>query len=299
MHAPEIYFRAGMSAKATASVYNFNDDLDLSVDVNSADSTSVPTDTAYTSLLRTSSREIASENLNDVKDRISTVPPLAADFIDQITSPDVKLGRVASEGSLDRIATGMVGGGTAESNGRPESYPGWGNERNNTKINDSFVSRGAKSYINTRSGVSLDRLDEGDYYDGTTDLTFGNSLNSNMGRDNYGPGYRSNSNASNYSVDTELYRMGIAEDRPRNDSVYSFDQESVRDRDKEFEKEARQKAAEKISLSPRPTTSTSRPHAHHGGIQYLLLHHLEMQSKLILLTCNPTHNCLHLRSRGR
>jgi hypothetical protein len=105
-----------------------------------------------------------------------------------------------------------------------------------------------------------------------------------MGRDNYGPGYRSNSNASNYSVDTELYRMGIAEDRPRNDSVYSIDQESVRDRDKEFEKEARQKAAEKISLSPRPTTSTSRPHAHHGGIQYLLLHYLQMQTKLILLT---------------
>jgi hypothetical protein len=102
VHAPEIYSRAGMSAKATASVYNFNDDLDLSVDVNSADNISIPTDTANTSLLRTSSREIASENLNDVKDRISTVPPLVADFIDR-TSPDVKLGRIASEGSLDRV----------------------------------------------------------------------------------------------------------------------------------------------------------------------------------------------------
>ena len=285
MHAPEIYSRARMSAKATASVYNFNDDLDLSLDANTADSISIPAETAYTSLLRTSSREIASENLNDVDDRTSTVPPLVADFIDQLTSSDVKLGRIASESSLDRVATGMVGGGTAESNGRPDSYPGWGNDRNVTKINDSFVSRGAKSYINTRSGVSLDRLDEGDYYDGTTtDLTFGNSLTSNMGRDNYGPGYRSNSNASNYSVDTELYRMGIAEDRPRNDSVYSIDQESVRDRDKEFEKEARQKAAEKTSISPRPTTSTSRPHAHHGGIQYLLLHYLQIQTKLILLT---------------
>ena len=252
-----------MSAKATASVYNFNDDLDLSMDMNANDSISTTTDMAITNLQRRSSKEIVSEDLTAVNDRISAVPPLDAAFLDQLTSPDVRVGRGASDSSIDRIASEM--------NNRPESYNGWGNERNINKINDTFVSRGAKSYINTRSGVSLDRLDEGDYYDGTnTEMNFDNSLNSNMGRDNYGRGYRSNSNGSNnYSVDTEIYRMGIAEDRPRNDSVYSIDQESIRG-DREFEKEARQKAAEKASSSPRPTTTTSRSHAH-GGEQDLLI----------------------------
>ena len=73
--------------------------------------------------------------------------------------------------------------------------------------------------------------------------------------------------------------MGIAEDRPRNDSVYSIDQESINNRDREFEKEARQKAAQKNSLSPRPTTSTSRPNAH-GGNEDLILHHLLMPVKV-------------------
>lgn len=246
-----------MSAKATASVYNFNDDLDLSMDINANDSISMTTDMAITNLQKRSSKEIVSDDLADVNDRICAVPPLDAAFLDQLTSPDVKLGRAPSDSSIDRITS--------------ELNSGWGIERNINKINDNFVGRGAKSYINTRSGVSLDRLDEGDYYNGTnTELNFNNSLNSNMGRDNNGRGYRSNSNGSNnYSVDTEIYRMGIAEDRPRNDSVYSIDQESIRG-DREFEKEARQKAAEKASSSPRPHTTTSRSHAH-GGEQNLLI----------------------------
>ena len=271
-----------MSARATASVYNFNDNEDLSLDASTMESTSTPSAPNGIALLQgVNAKELVSNDSNDLNDFISTVPPLEAAFLDQQTSSDVKLGRIPSDSSIDRSASSMVGRGANDSNSRPESYSGVGTERNINKANDNLVSRGAKSYINTRSGVSLDRLDEGDYYDGATnDMNFSNSLNSNMARDNYGRGYRSNSNGSNnYSVDTELYRMGIAEDRPRNDSVYSIDQESINNRDREFEKEARQKAAQKNSLSPRPTTSTSRPNAH-GGNEDLILHHLLMPVKV-------------------
>ena len=51
-----------MSAKATASVYNFDDNLDLSMDINANDSISMTTDMAITNLQRRSSKEIVSDD---------------------------------------------------------------------------------------------------------------------------------------------------------------------------------------------------------------------------------------------
>jgi hypothetical protein len=155
-------------------------------------------------------------------------------------TPESYVNEVSSRVAYDRVNSGI--GNTGQYIER-EIY--------SNKILENRGNRGNGDYVNTRSGVSLDRVHEGGY------IREGNSYPNDGSyiyptNDNYGPRLRSSSNVS----ESEGYRMGS---RPRLDSMYSIDEENYTTTDREFEKEALQIAAMKPAFkSPRPVSGVGK-----------------------------------------
>jgi hypothetical protein len=167
-------------------------------------------------------------------------------------TPESYVNEVSSRVAYDRLNSGLGNAGQyidkeIYSNKILESRGNRGNGDNR----GTGDNRGNGDYINTRSGVSLDRVHEGGY--GREGNSYPNDGSSNYpANDNYGPRLRSSSNVS----ESEGYRMGS---RPRLDSMYSIDEENYTTSDREFEKEALQIAALKPAFkSPRPVSGVGK-----------------------------------------
>jgi hypothetical protein len=155
-------------------------------------------------------------------------------------TPESYVNDVSNRVAYDRLSPGL---------GHPGPYIE--KESYSNKILENRGNRGNGEYINTRSGVSLERVTEGGY--GREGNSYPNDGSSNyQGNDNYIPRLRASSNVS----DSEGYRMGS---RPRLDSMYSIDEENHTFTDRDFEKEALQIAAMKpVFKSPRPVSGVGK-----------------------------------------
>ena len=158
-------------------------------------------------------------------------------------TPESYVNEIPSRIPYDRLNGGSSNAGAQQER---ENYAPRGHENRG--------NRGNGEYINARSGVSLDRVNEGGYgRDGNGNLNDGPG--GYMGNDNYGPRLRASSNLSDTG---EGYKML---GRPRLDSMYSIDEENYTTTDREFEKEALQIAALKPTLkSPRPVSGIGDNH---------------------------------------
>lgn len=151
-------------------------------------------------------------------------------------TPESYVNEVTSRVASDRFNSGLGNSGPYI---EKESY--------SNKILENRGNRGNGEYINTRSGVSLDRVNEGGHgREGNPSPN--DAFNNYPANDNHVPRIRASSNVS----ESEGYRMG---NRPRLDSMYSIDEENHTFTDREYEKEALQSAALKpIYKSPRPVS---------------------------------------------